>query len=87
MSKRSDAGYVVKPVFGSQERTGDRFEIKNLPFHPQTSLEVYDRWGRKVYDQEPYSNNWPQEKTKPGTYFYWLRAEKTSYKGWIELDE
>ncbi len=40
-----------------------------------TELLVYDRWGRKVYNQSNYkSEDWDGERLSDGTYFYILKC-------------
>ncbi|HCQ28734.1 MAG TPA: hypothetical protein DIU39_00505 [Flavobacteriales bacterium] len=52
--------------------------FKNLDFYPNSSLVVYNRWGKKVYESSNYQNDWDgknQNNGKPlnsGTYFYIL---------------
>lgn len=59
----------------------DYFEIPYLQtIYPGSGLTLYNRWGRKVYDQTPYMNDWNAEKCKSGTYFYELRLSDGSLK-------
>ncbi|UOQ99669.1 gliding motility-associated C-terminal domain-containing protein [Hymenobacter sp. 5317J-9] len=50
------------------------------------SLDVYNRWGRKVYTTAKYSNDWGSGAA-PGMYYYVLRlaASARVYKGWFEV--
>jgi gliding motility-associated-like protein len=62
----------------------DGFVIKGIENYPQNKLEIFNRWGNKVYEQSPYDNSWSGgtknntglvigEGTLPnGTYFYVL---------------
>lgn len=58
----------------------DTFVIKNIEEFPINQLHVFNRWGEKVYEAEPYMNDWDGTvntqnqvlgNTVPdGTYFY-----------------
>jgi gliding motility-associated-like protein len=49
------------------------FKITNLEFYPNSTLVVYNRWGRKVYESTNYQNDWDGEKCSDGVYYYILR--------------
>ena len=50
-------------------------------------LEVYSRWGSRIYFNSNYDNSWQAENINDGVYFYQLKEEKSShcnaYKGWV----
>jgi gliding motility-associated-like protein len=62
----------------------DGFVIKGIENYPQNKLEIFNRWGNKVYEQAPYDNSWAggtknntgialgQGTLPNGTYFYVL---------------
>lgn len=60
------------------------FFIKNLELYPDHQLDIFDRWGRKVFTAAPYLNDWEAEGVKAGTYYYSLRVRETGdQKGWV----
>lgn len=63
---------VVIPNVMSVNNDGinDVFIIKNLQYHPNTSVTIYDRWGRKVYENANYQNDWRADGLSDGTFFY-----------------
>ena len=69
----------------NNDLVNDRFVIKGLPAG-RWSLEVYDRWGRRVYKRETYLHDWG-EQAVPGIYFYVLSQPTTGrrFKGWLEV--
>jgi gliding motility-associated-like protein len=49
-------------------------------------LEVYNRWGKKVYESDAYKNNWSGNNLPTGTYFYRIVFEDNrSCNGWVHL--
>jgi gliding motility-associated-like protein len=69
----------------------DVFFIKNLSDYPINNLEIYNRWGIKIYESANYQNNWSGQSEQgdlpDGTYFYILNVKSInkSYKGYIDL--
>ncbi|MEO1448323.1 MAG: gliding motility-associated C-terminal domain-containing protein [Bacteroidota bacterium] len=55
----------------------DTFVIENLELYPDHQLDIFDRWGRKVFTASPYQNDWGAEGVKAGTYYYRLRVKET----------
>lgn len=54
----------------------DLLEFEYLEFYPKNKLEVFNRWGMKIFEAEPYLNNWNAEDYSDGTYFYVLRVDE-----------
>ncbi|MCB0734302.1 MAG: DUF2341 domain-containing protein [Flavobacteriales bacterium] len=55
----------------------DVWVIENLETYPQNKVQVFDRWGRLVFETEGYQNNWGATDEKgrllmDGTYYYVL---------------
>ncbi|WP_394368517.1 T9SS type B sorting domain-containing protein [Hymenobacter qilianensis] len=50
------------------------------------SLEVYTRWGQRVFQQAPYAHEWGAQAAA-GVYYYVLRLTSTGtvYRGWLEV--
>jgi len=69
------------------DNANDVFVIKNLEFHPNTTLIIFDRWGRKVYDTPNYDNKWKAEGLSDGTFFYTLAVQDDDkkYSGFITV--
>jgi gliding motility-associated-like protein len=58
----------------------DYFEIKNIENYPDCSVEVFTRWGEKVFESKGYGQPW--DGTKAGkalpmsAYYYMIRLHK-----------
>ncbi|MBJ6111056.1 gliding motility-associated C-terminal domain-containing protein [Hymenobacter sp. BT523] len=51
-----------------------------------SKLEIFNRWGRKVYEQSNYANNWGGDNQPAGVYYYLLTDNKgVQTKGWVEV--
>jgi gliding motility-associated-like protein len=65
---------------------------QNDDFRPYVSTEpvsitVFNRWGRKVFEQENYTQGWGSDANiAAGVYYYQLRtAAGQTWKGWLEV--
>jgi hypothetical protein len=47
-------------------------------------VEVFSRWGRKVFSSSDVNFSWRPEDNRPTLYFYRLRFRGKAYKGWLE---
>lgn len=72
---------------------GDGFNdflvFKNLEFF-ENELKVFNRWGREVYSQTNYKNNWDGDGVSDGTYYFILEVKLPSgetnlFKGTITI--
>ena len=58
----------------------DNFEIKNIELYPDCQVEIYTRWGEKVFESKGYKEAW--NGTKNGNalpvaaYYYIIRLNK-----------
>ena len=51
-----------------------------------SKMEIFNRWGRKVYEQAGYQNNWGGDNQPAGVYYYMLTTTNGAQtKGWIEI--
>jgi gliding motility-associated-like protein len=64
---------VITP---NSDGKNDKFVIENLENYMVNVLSVYDRWGKKVFEQSPYLNEWDGDNLAEGTYYVVLRYKK-----------
>jgi gliding motility-associated-like protein len=64
----------------------DYFRIANIEHHPNTTVTLFDRWGRKVYENANYNNDWKADHLSDGTYFYVVEVpDDKKYSGFITV--
>jgi len=63
----------------------DYLVITNADKYPSNQLVVFNRWGKKVFEQKDYSNNWDGGELADGTYFYIFRYLDMEYHGSLTI--
>lgn len=71
----------------------DTWIIDNIELLQPNQVEVYSRWGTKVWSTSDYDNNkrvWSGQNNNgndlpDGTYFYVIKTPGDEYSGWIQL--
>lgn len=78
-----DVSVIFKPfekpkIYNVFTPNGDGFndywEIPDLKYYISNEVVVFDRWGRKVFEANNYSNNWDGGDLDDGVYYYILRC-------------
>jgi len=68
------------------DNANEHFKIKNLEYHPNTSIIIFDRWGRKIYENSNYNNEWKADGCSDGTYFYMVDVpDDKKYSGFVTV--
>ncbi len=49
------------------------------------SLEIFNRWGKTVWSDAAYRQDWSGVDLQDGVYFYRLSRENREFKGWVEI--
>jgi gliding motility-associated-like protein len=64
----------------------DVFFIKNLEEYSNSKLVIFNRWGKIIYENTNYQNDWGGTKHSDGTYFYILNLNNgKSYHGTLTI--
>ena len=76
---------VPNVVTTNADHRNDYFAVQGLKGEGW-SLDIYNRWGRSVFQTTNYHNEWGNAAT-PGLYYVLLRRPATGYqyKGWVEV--
>lgn len=77
---------IPNVITANNDGKNDVFIVKNLEYHPNSVFTVFDRWGKKIYENSNYQNNWRAEGLNDGTYFYTLEVpDDKKYNGFIQV--
>ncbi len=70
----------------NSDNINDMFVIHGLQFYPNSQLEIYDRWGKKIYTSSNYQNNWDGGGQSDGVYYYvFTLPTGKKYDGYVQL--
>ena len=79
---------IVPNVFSPNgDGKNDAFSIGNIEAFTDANLVIYNRWGKLIYENTAYQNNWTGDEYPDGTYFYVLDIPKLNkiYKGSVTI--
>ncbi|MDX5443419.1 MAG: gliding motility-associated C-terminal domain-containing protein, partial [Hymenobacteraceae bacterium] len=81
-----DKNSIPNIITPNGDRHNHTFYVKNMEPGIWT-LEIFNRWGAKVYSNSKYRNEWSAEGLPDGVYYYSLRNPDTDelIKGWVEV--
>jgi gliding motility-associated-like protein len=80
---------IPQGISPNGDGTNDSLDLSSLPVK---CLEIYNRYGQKVYSKENYTNQWTGnsndgDELPSATYFYYVVFENNDYKtGWIYVN-
>jgi gliding motility-associated-like protein len=53
----------------------DKLIINNLEYYPNSSIVVFNRWGKRVFESNNYQNDWDADGYADGVYYYVLKLK------------
>lgn len=75
---------VPSLITSNNDAKNEVFKISGL--EPGAGLELYDRWGKKIFETDHYLNDWKPDKVEAGTYFFNIQfSNETQCNGWVEI--
>lgn len=71
----------------------DLWIIDNIELHPESKVQIFNRWGAEVWSGENYDNvdvvwqgiNRNGNEMTDATYFYVAEVSGQTYRGWVEI--
>jgi gliding motility-associated-like protein len=79
---------VISPNFITPNGDGENqfLVFENIELFPQPKLEVFNRWGTRVFQSDNYQNNWAPTDLNPGVYYFTLELGTIeAKKGFFQL--
>jgi gliding motility-associated-like protein len=75
--------YVPNIITPNGDEKNDVFQVVT---DARVDLKILNRWGKILYKDPDYQNNWNGEDVPTGTYFYEIQLEdNASCKGWLQV--
>jgi gliding motility-associated-like protein len=85
---------VITPSI--KDNLNDDFRIKGIEFFPNSTLQIFNRWGKKIFESTNYNdgNAWDGGNEAAGVYYYVLTVnygdqnscmEAKNYNGTITI--
>jgi len=70
----------------NNDGANDEFVIEGIEDFPGSKLEIFNRWGRKIYESTGYKNDWDGKNYADGVYYYVLTLDNgKEFQGTITL--
>jgi gliding motility-associated-like protein len=70
----------------------DKWIVENLELYPNTTVQIFDKLGDKVFESTNYQNNWEGDALPSGMYYYLVKLStpnrvdgKTNYTGYLMI--
>jgi gliding motility-associated-like protein len=81
--------FIPQAITPNNDGNNDLFVINGME-DLENTVEIFNRWGQKVYVAENYQNNWDGtsdngEELSADTYYYIINVESTTYKGFVVI--
>jgi gliding motility-associated-like protein len=79
-------GFVPNVFTPNKDEYNPVFQVENIQ-NRTWSLQVFNRWGKKVYESEKYTNDWDGATLPEGIYYYLLYSPEldNKVKGWVKI--
>ena len=79
----NDCGAVVvhDAITPNGDGINDTWVIETIQLYPNSTVQLYDKWGNRVYEKVNYSNDWNGDGLPDGTYYYLVKLNAPNLKG------
>lgn len=73
----------------NSDTKNDVFRLPDLPpdncINQFVSIEIYNRWGKRVFRDTQRDFAWNAKPVPAGSYFYAIKYTNKSYRGWVDV--
>ena len=79
---------VPNVITPNGDNANEYLKFKNLEVLGSNNLSIFNRWGKKLFEQDNYKNDWNGGGFVDGTYFFILsvpKATPNTYKGYFQI--
>lgn len=78
--------FIPNIITPNADARNETFFIRNID-PGEWALEIYNRWGQRIYKASRYGNDWAAKDLPDGVYYYKLShpGRGMSYKGYVEV--
>lgn len=78
--------FIPNIITPNDDRKNEKFVVNGITLGVW-ELEIFNRWGERVYRSSGYSNDWEAAGMSDGLYYYELENPNKDrfYKGWVEV--
>ena len=84
-----DSGPFPNAFSPNDDAINDTYTITNLPIDNCSDIfigiEIYDRWGKKIFESNERGFEWDGSKHPSGVYYYYVKYMNSGFKGTIHL--
>jgi hypothetical protein len=68
-------------------RIVEKDNLSKKMFPAQSYVEIYNRWGQRVFEANNYEGDWKAMDASDGMYYYYLKTGcgNEEFKGWVQI--
>ena len=82
---------IYNVITPDENGKNDYWKIENIDYYPEALVQIFNRWGEKIYEKKNYLNDWQgtynNDQLPDGNYYYVISFPDTAfhYKGSVTL--
>lgn len=81
--------YIPNAFSPNHDDQNETWVIRNIEFHPQSMVSIFNRWGTLIYQSVGYAQEWDGQlngtEAGPGLYLYTIKTPYARYEGRLML--
>jgi gliding motility-associated-like protein len=77
---------IINVVTPNGDGINDFVHVDGIEFYPNSKIQIFNRWGQRVYESSDYKNDWSPTMLEGGTYYCFVEIfEKGKIEGAIQV--